>query len=364
MAKTRGVYRPSYRDKDGNLQYSSIWWIRYVDASGEMQCESSKSTRKSDAIKLLEQRRAQVLFGKLPQLLKYKKLTLKQFSVEYLQYCVNQKAFKQKEYVIERLLRKLGNVVIQDFTTKLIEQYRNKRISEGIKKSTINHETAILKNMFTIALDWDYINEQTMKYIRKVKQFPVDNGRIRYLKDDEYIRLMSACKDTFLEPIIMLALHTGMRKTELLSLTWDNIDMKSGFIFLNDTKNNESAQIPMNNTAREVLSNVNRRLDIKYIFYNPHTNKPFNNSTFRNYFISLLAKAEIDDFTFHDLRHTFGSYLAMAGVTLPALQKLMRHKDIMMTMRYIHLMPSYTTDAIKKLDAVFKPTIKKLKSTG
>ncbi len=153
---------------------------------------------------------------------------------------------------------------------------------------------------------------------------------------------------------------TGMRKQEILSLKWKQIDLENGYIDLPDTKNNTSAKIPINETIKNVLSNIQRRLDIPFVFFNEITGQRQNEIHYS--FRKALERAKITDFRFHDLRHTFGSYLAMNGVTLPALKQLMRHSDISMTMRYIHLMPSYTKDAVGKLDGIFERTLKKLES--
>ena len=87
----------------------------------------------------------------------------------------------------------------------------------------------------------------------------------------EEIQALVECAEPHLKPILITALNTGMRKTEILTLTWDNIDLKNGFILLNITKNDERREIPINQTLRETLSGLTRRLDISHLFFNPYT---------------------------------------------------------------------------------------------
>ena len=102
--------------------------------------------------------------------------------------------------------------------------------------------------MFSKAVEWEMVEETTLKKIRKVK-LPKEVGRLRYLSAKEAQALVSVC-ETHLQPIVITALHTGMRKGEILKLKWDNVDMQHGFILLDKTKNGERREIPINNTMK------------------------------------------------------------------------------------------------------------------
>ena len=155
-----------------------------------------------------------------------------------------------------------------------------------------------------------------------------------------------------------------MRKDEILSLRWDNLDLKHGFFLLNQnqTKNSERKEIPINGTLRDTLVGLSRRLDVSHVFFDPVTGKRYLDV--KRSFKTALKRAGIKDFHFHDLRHTCASHLIMSGVDLPTVSKLVGHKDIKMTLRYAHLAPSHMTKAVDILDRTLhgKSTIQKLYS--
>ncbi len=143
-------------------------------------------------------------------------------------------------------------------------------------------------------------------------------------------------------------MNTGMRKTEILTLTWDNVDLKHGFILLNITKNDERREIPINKTLRESLLGLNRRLDVPYLFFDVLSGKRYLDV--KRSFNTACRRAKIKDFRFNDLRHTFASHLVMAGVDIMTVKDLLGHKSLNMTLRYAHLAPAHKVKALEMLD--------------
>jgi integrase len=201
--------------------------------------------------------------------------------------------------------------------------------------------------MFTKAVDWNMVEEETLKRIRKVKPLTENNRRLRYLSKDECQALINAC-DNHVRLIVITALNTGCRKGEILSLRWDQVDLKHGFILLDKTKNGDRREIPINETLRNVLQGITRRLDVPHVFHDSGTGKPYQDV--KRSFQTALRKAKIHDFKFHDLRHTFASHLIMAGVDLTTVSRLLGHKSLTMTLRYSHLAPSHMVNALGILD--------------
>jgi integrase len=198
------------------------------------------------------------------------------------------------------------------------------------------------------------IDAEVLKKVRKVKMHQEDK-RIRFISKEECQSLIAIC-DSHLQPIVITALNTGMRKGEVLNLRWENVDLRHGFILLSKTKNGERREIPINNTLRGILQGLTRRLDTHYVFYEPANGKPYKDV--RRSFKTALRRTGITDFHFHDLRHTFASHLVMAGVDLTTVSRLLGHKDIKMTLRYAHLAPAHMTKAVDILDCALngKPT--------
>lgn len=219
----------------------------------------------------------------------------------------------------------LGNKKLSNITAHDLEKYRRKRQEEGRSEATINRELAFIRNLFNMAIKW---GRATANPVREVKLAKEDNGRIRFLTNDEEGRLLAACKAP-LRPVVITALHTGFRLSELLSLTWADVDFARGSIQVGSgyAKNGESRSIPMNDVLTTTLEEI--KLSDGAVFRN-RTGAPYR--SVRTAFENAVKRAEIEDFTFHDLRHTFASRLVMAGVDLPTVKRLMGHKEISMTL--------------------------------
>ena len=130
--------------------------------------------------------------------------------------------------------------------------------------------------------------------------------------------------------------------------------MKHGFILLEITKNGERREIPIDNTLAIMFNCMLRGLESVYVFTDPRTGEPYK--SVQTSFETALKRAEIRDFRFHDLRHTFASHLVMASVDLTSRRELLGHKSLAMTIRYAHLAPGHKRRAINMLDKVLKST--------
>jgi integrase len=146
-----------------------------------------------------------------------------------------------------------------------------------------------------------------------------------------------------------MALHTGMRRGELLGLKWEQI--RNGFIYLKETKSGKSRQIPINERASDIFRDLRHKNQLKsaYVFCDSQGRQFYQ---VKHSFTSACKKAGVEDFTFHDLRHTFASHLVMNGVGLKAVQELLGHADMTMTMRYAHLSPGHLQAAVSVLNGL------------
>ncbi len=332
-----------------------IFWIMYAGIDGKLIQESSHSNKVRDAQALLHKRKTEIMEGKQLVVKRIGNHNFKELVNEYSQWAERQKSYKTKKYLIKELNDYFGNVPLKKINTMALELYQTKRLEKN-KPATVNRLLATLKHMFTKAYDWNMVGEDTLKAVRKVKFLPENNRRLRYLSDIEWQSLVNAC-DEHLKPIVITALNTGMRKGEILNLRWNQVDIRNGFILLDDTKNGQRREIPINDTLRQVFVNLPRRLDIPYVFFNPETNNRY--VEVKKSFKSALTRAKIKDFRFHDLRHTFASHLVMNGVGLADIQDYLGHSTTKMTNRYAHLSPSHKKEAIKVLDRKFNPNLTK-----
>jgi len=182
--------------------------------------------------------------------------------------------------------------------------------------------------------------------VKEVKLFKENNARIRFVTDEEETRLFSVLPEKY-KPLVTVAIHTGLRKTEQLSLKWTDVDFKLGQITVRESKAGKSRVIPMNDTVETVLNRMPRRIRNPFVFVGRQPGGRLKDLP--NDWEEFLLAAKIDDFRWHDLRHTFASRLVMAGVDLYTVCRLLGHQDIKMTMRYAHLAPGYMKAAVNIL---------------
>jgi integrase len=354
----------------GIYRRGNVYWICYAGLDGKIIRESTRSDKYRNAEALLVKRKQSIKEGKMPEIKVIKNHSFNELADDYLKWAERQRAYKQKKLVVNQLKERFGPLPLRRFDTRLLESFQSERLQAGKKKlkseeivgnkpGTINRHITILKHMFTKAAEWDMVEEEVSKRVHKVKLLEEQNARLRYLAKDECDRLIEAC-DKHLKPIVITALHTGMRKGEILNLKWDNVDLKHGFILLDRTKNGERREIPISETVKNVLQAIVRRLDVSYIFYEASSGSPYRNV--QRSFNSALKRAKIRDFRFHDLRHTFASHLVMAGVDLTTIRELLGHKTLTMTLRYAHLAPSHKVKAMELLNETLTgtPTSQKL----
>ena len=295
------------------------------------------------AKKLLEIRKGQIAQGKFPEIFREKRVLFEDFAEEYLKWSIaNKRTWRDDNVLIKKLLTHFKGKYLTQITTYLVEQYKAERIQK-VKPATVNREVACLKAIFNKAILWKKFKGENP--VSKVKLFREDNTRVRFLTKEEISELLRNCSEK-LERMVTCALNTGMRLGEIFNLKWKDIDWKNGLVTVEHTKSGRTRFIPMNQQLRETFQNIERYAGCPYVFNhdgNRYTDikKPLQRA---------LKKAGIEDFRFHDLRHTFASHLVMAGVNLKAVQELLGHQSIEMTMRYAHLSQDNKRVAVSLLD--------------
>lgn len=344
----------------GLYKRGNLWWIRYSDGFGNIVRESSHSTKFKDAEALLLDRKKAVREGKEPDPVKrIPNYTFGQLADEYIKWCERQRSFSSKKGFIAQLKEAFGNIQLRHLSTKLLEQFQTERTQKGNKPATVNRLIATVKHCIHKGYQWEMLSEETFKRVRQVKLLEENNRRLRFLSQPECQALIDNCNGNT-KAIVIMALNTGMRKGEILSIKWEQVDLRHGFIFLGITKNGERREIPINDTLRSVIKSLPTRLNVPYLFYDAVTGNSFND--IKRSFSTAMRRAGISDFHFHDLRHTFASHLVMAGVDITTVSKLLGHKSLTMTLRYSHLAPAHMAKALDILDNTLtgKPSAQKV----
>src|SRR5690349_19881798 len=254
------------RSTRGLYKRGEVWWMTYRDAVGTQRFESCKSTNKKEAEQRLIDRRKEALEGIVPAPA-IKPMALEDLKERYLSFVGHQRGVATKKIHFAHFKRVWGNPPIHTLTVEVLDQYRALRLSEKVGPATINREMATLKHALTKAVEWKLLRKTAREELTAIRKYQEPDGRLRYLSGEaEAERLLEACED-WLRPIVLTALHTGMRKGELLGLTWDCVDMTHGFIRLRQTKNGKARALPFNETLWGLFSNLWSRSDVSWVFH-------------------------------------------------------------------------------------------------
>jgi integrase len=257
-----------------------------------------------------------------------------------------------------------------------IEKHKVARLKEGLNPATVNRDLVRIKAALSKAVEWRMLPDNPLRSVKRAKG--EDNSRIRFLSAAEEKALRKTLearektartrrasaeewraergREAFpafggyvdhLEPLILVALNTGMRRGELTSITWQDVDLQAKRVTVRAgyAKSGKARHIQLNSEAIDVL----KRWKGKHAKGKEPKGRVFAIASPKTAWAGLMAAAKISEFRFHDLRHTFASKLMMAGVDLNTVRELLGHGDIKMTLRYAHLAPEHKAAAVELL---------------
>ncbi len=245
----------------------------------------------------------------------------------------SKKGYAQERTRLLKLKKVFTGFHVLKIENRHIAEYRDRRLRDGISSSSILNELSLISQVFEYAIkEWSLpIPDNPCKQIRKPK---VSNARNRRLSYEEEHRLLLAAKHSkapLLYSLIIIAIETGMRLGELLSLQWRYIDLEKRSAFLPETKNGSSRQVPLSTKSIEVLKTIEKRSHTDRVFWSWSSNDSVVNVWKR-----LCHKAQIENLHFHDLRHEATSRLAVKLTNILELSAVTGHKDLRMLKRYYH----------------------------
>ena len=322
--------------------------------------QSATFARLTDAKKWVQDTESAIREGRHFKTSESKKHTIKELVERYIKEILPQ---KPKSTIDQKTQlgwwkNSIGSFSLADVTPALIIEYRSKLALEkserkGAKRSnaTVNRYCSVLSHAFTIAVkEWNWMQENPMMKIKKLKE---PRGRVRFLNDEEREKLLEACQESsspFLYILVVLGISTGARKMEIRSLEWKDVDLNRGMIILHDTKNGERRSLPLVGIAKDLMKAhyKNRNKNTELVFPAKNLQTPID---IRTPFETALQKAEIEDFKWHDLRHSCASYLAMNGATLAEIAGVLGHKTLSMVKRYSHISDAHTAGVVERMNS-------------
>jgi integrase len=212
---------------------------------------------------------------------------------------------------------------------------------------SVQKELNVLKHLFRLAVEWEVIPSSPATGVKSPR---VPAGRVRYLQPVE-LRTLFDARPVWLRPIAGLAVATGMRRSEILGLRLLDIDLQQKRVLLPQTKNGEARMVYLNELAMTAIRSLPVGPDAKptdRLFADVESPEQVSVA-----FARACRKVGIEDFRFHDLRHTAASWLRMSGADIHTVAQLLGHKDLRMAARYQHISPTFLAEAVNRLDAVF-----------
>ena len=314
--------------------------------------------RKTDAKKWAQSTESAIHEGRYFTNTQSKKKTFGDMIDRYLEEIMplKPKSMKTQTQQLEYWKEKLGHITLNDVGSSNINAIKNElstgKTTRGIRsRATVNRYLAALSHVYSVAVkEWEWLSDNPTMRVSRLQE---NRGRTRFLSENEIKRLLAACKKSenkYLYFIVVLALSTGARKTEILTLKWDNVDFERGAIRLDETKNGDQRSLPLEGHAYDLLCELfkNRVIFSDYLFPSLNYDVPLRD--IKKSWMKAIKQAKIEDFRFHDLRHTAASYLAMDGASATDIAEILGHKTLQMVRRYSHLSEAHTKKVVASMN--------------
>ena len=335
------------------------WWVRLY-ANGRQQW--FKCDTKSQAKALYGRLKADIREGKFfPE--KYapsKDITLRAWLQRYVEHSTNRNIINERKYA-RRWMLYLGHRLLNDISSEAIQQVRQRmrakckprpatapakfQPSRMWADSTINRHVSFLKHTLMLAVKDGLLTKNPAVGL---KSFP-EVTTTRFLSEEEVLRLraLMSLKDW---KLVWLAIETGMRRSELFTLRWPQVDFEAGVIALPLPKGGKSRYVPLSTEAKGILRSFDSFLRSPWVFPGAQDEtKPMDSRAFiRRHFEPALRQAGITGVCWHSLRHTAASRRVMAGVDLVSVKEILGHRDIQTTLRYSHLSPGHLQEMVNR----------------
>lgn len=343
----------------GLFKRNKVWWMSFVHQGRQIR-RTTGSTDRRLAEAILAKVKVKLIEGQYFDRLEEQERTFQEMAERYVKERVagaSRHGERRAKCMLAHLLPVFGHMVLAHVTPKEIAAYKWRRQQEQAAPATIVKELAFMKTAFNVAIrEWEWCRDNP---VCRVSMGKVNNARVRYCDDETFARLYQACP-TWLQPIVMVARYTGLRRENVVSLQWEQVDLARGVVILDHTKNGDRLGIPLCDPAMKTLETLkpSRPYASGAVFLRT-TGEPVTGDMVTIAFRRVCKAVGVVNFRFHDLRHTFASALVQKGVDLYRAQRLLGHRDGRMTQRYAHLAPENLREAVQ----VFKDDYHKI-STG
>ena len=332
--KSRGVY-----------QRGRIWWVRYV-YQGQLIRQSIGPDRRL-AEQALQAIRGDIVRGAFRLRRIEERRSFAEMVVEYMKIKSAKRSLARDAASFKNLLPVFCKKPLHLITTREVEGYARDR-SVKVKGATINRELALLRHLFNIAMDNGYTDQNPA---RAIKRYPESPWRHKFFFSESEIKALINASAPHLRPILALAFGTGLRKGDILSLRWDDVDLDRSIISVQMQKTGESVEIPLIPMIRDLLQGMKSRASASPFVF-PRGLSGQRIGDIKTAFHAALRRSGLASkgYRFHDIRRTFARMLYNQGVILTKIQRLLGHGSVSTTERYLGVKFEETREAILMLD--------------
>jgi excisionase family DNA binding protein len=339
------------KSKSGEIKYR----LSYYDCNNKRRMPYARNANTLDEAVLELKSRIHQEFLKKVGVKEKKKIGFRDFADiyhdEYMS--VNRRNFKSDVIRLNRMKTFFRDTELREVSLSRVQKFKLDRKQAGNSGRTVNRYLALLKSMFNVAIENEYLEKNLVTKIKFESE--LENERHRVLTYEEEIRLFAEANKQ-LKPVLVVALNTGMRLGEILNLMWNDVDLEEREIRLKKTKGRRSRVIPINSTLFDLLTKLKEdQGSSDFVF-------PFK--SIRTAFENACRRAKIKNFTFHDLRRTFGTRLLERGVNIVTIQRLYGHSSVLVTQRYLHPRDDLKLEAVELLSGPVKEAVKEERLFG
>ena len=334
---------------------SGIWWVRYCDQYGRLHRE--KVGPKGLAKEVYQKRKTAIREGKFfpEQVGQQRVILFDELARDFMAYAkLHKRSHDHDGQRMRRLMEAFGGKPARVLTAEDIEHLKAD-LAEKLSPATVNRYLALLRSVYYFGIRNRKVEHNPM---RGVKLFRENNARVRYLTEEEGFRLFQTLPERY-RPLVEVGLLTGLRASNLLGLRWRDVDLEAAVYTIPESKSGEALRLPMHPRVQGLLTGLPR--NGVYVFAEADGEPPWD---FTHAFAVAVKKAGISDLHLHDLRHTWASRLAMAGVDLLTIKELGGWKTLKMVERYSHLSPDHKRQALGRLISYRTDTATSTKAYG
>ena len=315
--------------------------------------------RKTDAQKWIQNTESAIREGRYFKKSESRRHTVGELIDRYIEIELPQKPKMKREYGGQLIWwkDKIGHILLSDLNPPLIVECREALTKVITKRGSymsnarVNRYLAALSSAMTTSInEWHWLEENPVKKVKRLKE---PKMRVRYLDEIEREKLLQACQDSNNEDLylaVVMSLSTGARRMEIWSLKWSDVDIEEGILTFEKTKNDQRRSVPVSGHALSLLKQKRKKGILGSTLIFPSLVDPSKPFDFRRPFNLALKKAGIENFRWHDLRHSAASYMVQNGVSLRIVGEILGHRDLSVTQRYAHLSPEHLRESIRGID--------------